>query len=242
MPSLLPTFAPSPEQPPPMIPRELLATAAIPGEAGEVQLYRHDGDYIFRVHGADLMTSRVHGSEELLAELALARLPDATNARVLVGGLGMGFTLATVLRLVGPEAQVDVVELIPEVLAWNREWLGELNGHPLRDPRVSVRQGDVVRCIREARSAYDAILLDVDNGPEALTREGNDRVYSVRGLGAAHAALRPAGVLAIWSATQLPWFTARIREARFDVSMEKVRARRDKGARQTIWLATRKDP
>ena len=173
-----------------MIPRELLDTAQIPGQAGEMQLYRHDGDFIFRVHGADLMTSRVHGSEELLAELALARLADADvgNARVLVGGLGMGFTLASVLGLVGDEARVEVIELIPEVLAWNRQWLGELAGHPLRDARVSVRQGDVVRCIREAGSDYDAILLDVDNGPEALTREGNNRFYSARGLSAARAA------------------------------------------------------
>jgi spermidine synthase len=222
-----------------VIPRELLDTAQVPGQAGEMQLYRHDGDFIFRVHGADLMTSRVHGSEELLAELALARLSDASDARVLVGGLGMGFTLASVLGLVGAQARVEVIELIPEVLAWNRQWLGELAGHPLRDARVSVRQGDVVRCIREAGSDYDAILLDVDNGPEALTREGNNRIYSVRGLSAARAALRPGGVLAIWSATQLPWFTERFRNARFDVSVEKVRARRDKGARQTIWVGTK---
>ena len=222
-----------------MIPRELLATAHIPDQGGELQLYRHDGDYIFRIHGADLMTSRVHGSEELLAELALARLADAGDARVLVGGLGMGFTLATVLRLVGAEARVEVLELIPEVLAWNHEWLGELNGHPVRDARVSVRQGDVGRCIRESRAAYDAILLDVDNGPEALTREGNSRLYSARGLAAARNALRPGGVLAIWSATNLPWFTDRLRAARFEVSVERVRARRDKGARQTIWLASK---
>lgn len=225
-----------------MIPRELLDTAKVPGQPGdEMQLYRHDGAFILRVGGADLMTSRVHGSEELLAELARARVPEADvgKARVLVGGLGMGFTLATVLRLVGPGARVDVLELIPEVLAWNRKWLGELAGHPLDDPRVSARQGDVVRCIREANADYDAILLDVDNGPEALTREGNNRIYSVRGLSAARAALRPGGVLAIWSATQLPWFTERFRSARFDVSMEKVRARRDKGARQTIWLGTK---
>jgi len=221
-----------------VIPQELLAVAQIPDQGGELRLYRHDRDFTFRVHGTELMTSRVHGSEELLAELALARLPNTSASRVLVGGLGMGFTLAKVLSLVGPGARVEVVELVPEVVAWNREWLGDLNGHPLRDERVGVDEGDVVPRIRAARSAYDAILLDVDNGPEGLTRKTNDRLYSRNGLIAARNALRPGGVLAIWSAAHHPWFTARIRRAGFEVTEKQVRARRHKGARRTIWVAT----
>lgn len=223
-----------------MIPQELLGTAQVPGQPGELRLYRHDRDFVFRVHGSELMTSRVHGSEELLAELALACLPSASTARVLVGGLGMGFTLARVLGLVGARALVEVVELVPEVVTWNREWLGDLNGHPLRDARVTVLEGDVARRIRDARSDYDVILLDVDNGPEGLTRDANDWLYSRAGLTAARAALRPGGVLAIWSSANHPWFTDRIRRAGFEVSEQRVRARRTKGARRTIWLATRR--
>lgn len=222
-----------------MIPQELLATARVPGQDGELRLYRHDRDFVFRVHGAELMTSRVHGSEELLAELALARVPNTEAARVLVGGLGMGFTLARVLALVGTGATVDVVELVPEVVIWNREWLGELNGHPLRDPRVTLLEGDVTQHIRDAKSRYDAILLDVDNGPEGLTRDANNRLYSRSGLHAAGAAMRPGGALAIWSSANHPWFTDRIKRAGFDVTEERVRARRTKGARRTIWVATR---
>jgi spermidine synthase len=228
-----------------VIPRELLGTAKIPGQADELQLYRHDRDFIFRVHGTELMSSRVHGSEELLAELALARLPDTSTARVLVGGLGMGFTLATVLGLVGAEARVEVAELVPEVVAWNHEWLGDLNGHPLRDVRVHVVEADVAQRIRDARTGYDAsagydaILLDVDNGPEGLTRSSNDWLYEKAGLTAARAALRSGGVLAIWSSTLLPWFSDRLRDAGFQVNEERVRARRTKGARHMIWLALR---
>ena len=223
-----------------MIPQELLDTAQVPGQVGELQLYRQDEDFILRVRGTDLMSSRVHGSEELLAELALDRLPGSGSARVLVGGLGMGFTLARVLDLVGTEAWVDVVELVPKVVAWNREWLGELNGHPLRDPRVMVLEGDVAQHIRDANSSYDTILLDVDNGPEGLTRNANDWLYDHHGLTTAGDALRPGGVLAIWSAAYHPWFSDRLRAAGFEVLEQSVRARRTKGARRTIWLASRR--
>ena len=225
---------------PNVIPQELLDTAQVPGQVGELQLYRHDEDFILRVRGTDLMSSRVHGSEELLAELALDRLPGSGSARVLVGGLGMGFTLARVLDLVGTEAWVDVVELVPKVVAWNREWLGELNGHPLRDPRVTVIEGDVAQHIRDANSSYDTILLDVDNGPEGLTRNANDWLYDHHGLTTAGDALRPGGVLAIWSAAYHPWFSDRLRAAGFEVLEQSVRARRTKGARRTIWLASRR--
>ena len=222
-----------------MIPQELLGTAQIPGETGELRLYRHNRDFIFRVHGTELMSSRVHGSEEELAELALARLANTDTARVLVCGLGMGFTLARVLDLVGTEALVEVVELVPEVVVWNREWLGGLCGNPLSDARVTLREGDVAQKIRDAVAEYDAILLDVDNGPEGLRRNANDWLYNHAGLIAAGKALRPGGVLAIWSSAHYPWFTHRIQRAGFQVSEERVRARRTKGARRTIWLAMR---
>jgi spermidine synthase len=220
-----------------LIEHELLGTAQIPGQTGELHLYRHDGDFTFRVRGIELMSSRVHGSEELLAELALRRLLDTHRARVLIGGLGMGFTLARVLCLVGDAAEVEVAELVPEVVDWNRRWIGQCNGHPLRDRRVQLIEGDVAPCIRGARGAYDAILLDVDNGPEGLVLEANDWLYSETGLAAAGAALRPGGVLAVWSSSAHPWFTDRLQDTGFAVAERRVRARRTRGPRRTIWLA-----
>jgi len=221
-----------------VIPEETLGTARIPGQAGEIQLCRHDRDFTFRVRGIELMTSREHGSEELLAERALARVPSTDSARVLVGGLGMGFTLARTLQLVGAAARVEVVELVPEVISWNREWLGELTGHPLSDRRVTALTGDVLQRIRRANADYDAILLDVDNGPEALTRPANDRLYDRTGLLAAGVALRPGGVLAIWSSTSDPRFAKRLRSAGYAAREERVRARLTRGPQRTIWIAT----
>jgi spermidine synthase len=203
-----------------------------------MRLYRHDGDFMVRVRGLELMSSRETGSEEMLAEFALARLADTTRARVMVGGLGMGFTLARVLGLIGVDAVAEVVELVPEIVEWNRRWLGELNGHPLRDERVVVVEGDVRDRIRSSKAAYDVILLDVDNGPEGLVRKSNDQLYSKEGLKAAAAALRPGGILAVWSISDEPWFTDRIRSTGFEVTEERVRARRRKGPKRTIWLAT----
>jgi spermidine synthase len=222
-----------------VIPRERLATAPIPGQAGELQLWRHDRDFTFSVHGVELMSSRVHDSEELLAERALARLPSTSSARILVGGLGMGYTLARVLALVGSAARVDVVELVPEVIGWNRDWLGALNGHPLRDPRVTTVTGDVAGHIREAQADYDAILLDVDNGPRGLTSDTNDRLYDRSGLSAAGAALKAGGVLALWSSTSDAAFTKRLEQAGYETREERVRARRTKGPQRILWIATR---
>ncbi len=203
-----------------------------------MRLYRHDRDFMVRVRGLELMSSRETGSEEMLAEFALARLADTTHAHVMVGGLGMGFTLARVLGLVGADAVAEVVELVPEIIEWNRRWLGDLNGHPLRDERVVVVEGDVRDRIRSSKAAYDAILLDVDNGPEGLVRKSNDHLYSKEGLKAAAAALRPGGILAVWSISNEQWFTDRIRSTGFEVTEERVRARRRKGPKRTIWLAT----
>ncbi len=223
-----------------MIPHELLGSAQVPGQGGEMCLYRHDGDFTVRIRGIELMTTREIGSEEMLAEFALARLPDTERARVLVGGLGMGYTLARVLDLIGSGGVAEVVELVPEIIEWNRRWLGELSRHPLRDERVVVVEGDVHDRIQEAKASYDAILLDVDNGPEGLVKKGNDALYTTAGLKAAAAALRPGGVLAIWSMAHYKWFTQRIRAAGFDVTEERARARRRKGTVRTIWLATPK--
>jgi spermidine synthase len=185
------------------------------------------------------MNSRVHGSEDALAEHSCARLADRVKPRLLIGGLGMGFTLAAALRHVGDRAQVVVAELVPAVVAWNRGPLGAQAGHPLQDPRVTVREGDVARIIKAEPQAYDAILLDVDNGPEGLTREQNDWLYGMNGLTAAYAALRPQGVLAVWSAGPDRDFMQRLRKLGFEVDEVRVRARGSKGARHVIWFARR---
>jgi len=223
-----------------MIPWEYLESAAVPGNGGEIRLYRRDAEFSIRVGNRELMNSRVHASEEALAMLAMARVADRPRPRTLIGGLGMGFTLAAVLRHLGPEGRVVVAELVPAVVAWNRGPLAHLAGHPLLDARVTVREVDVAEVLRETRQAYDAILLDVDNGPEGLARKDNDWLYARPGLEAAQAALRPAGVLAVWSASPHAVFVQRLRRAGFTVDEVRVPAHESrKGRRHTIWLAAR---
>ncbi len=223
-----------------MIPTVLLDSAQVPGNGGELRLYQRGDEFSIKIVGrGELMNSRVHGSEVALAEHTCARLQGRSNPRLLIGGLGMGFTLAAALRQVGDQAQVVVAELVPAVVAWNRGPLGELTGHPLQDPRVTVREGDVARVIKAEQQAYDAILLDVDNGPEGLTRKENDRLYSINGLNAAYAALRPQGVLAVWSAGPDKAFMQRLRKVGFEVDEVRVRAHGSKGARHIIWFARR---
>jgi spermidine synthase len=223
-----------------MNPWVLLDSATVPGNGGELRLYQRADEFSIKIVGrSELMNSRVHGSETALAEHTCDRLAGCKKPRLLIGGLGMGFTLAAVLRHVGDQAQVLVAELVPAVVAWNRGPLGEPAGHPLQDPRVSVRDGDVARILMTEQQAYDAILLDVDNGPEGLTRKENDWLYSMNGLNAAYAALRPQGVLAVWSTSPDLEFSKRLRKAGFEVDEVRVRAHGSKGARHIIWLARR---
>jgi spermidine synthase len=218
----------------------LIGTAPIPGQGGELRLLQRNDEFSIKIAGkaGELMNSRLHGSEDALATLACERIGDRAAPRVLIGGLGMGFTLAAALESLGPDAEVTVAELVPEVAQWNRGPLGAAAGYPLSDSRTRVHIGDVGQILKHSREAFDAILLDVDNGPEGLTRKENDWIYSPEGLAAAQAALGPDGVLAIWSAGPDPAFTERLRRVGFAVEPITVRAHRPgKGARHQIWLA-----
>ena len=219
-----------------------IARTPIPGSSDELILSRRDREYSIQISGyvSELMNSRMHYSEDLLAEWGCEGLRGQAGARVLVGGLGMGFTLAAALNVLGPDAGVTVAELVPGVVEWNRGELGECAGRPLDDPRSAVHIGDVGELIRSVVAAYDAILLDVDNGPDAMTHPENAGLYDLTGLGAAARALRPGGVLAIWSAEKSARFTRRLREAGFKVEERSARARPGKGAHHTVWLARRR--
>ena len=225
-----------------LLPHVLLAKAAIPGHDAELSCYQHDRDFSFRIGGHELMTSRIHASEEMLAELALTRPGAPTVQAVLIGGLGMGFTLARALALLPAAARIDVAELVPEVVDWNRDLLGHCAGHPLRDERVHVVIGDVGEVMAQGRERYDAILLDVDNGPDGLTRPANGEIYGDRGLVRARNALRPGGALAVWSSAQDTPFAKRLRGVGFAVQEHTVRARGHKGPRRTIWIAGKLPP
>lgn len=219
----------------------LLGRAIIPGTDKELILHRRGDDFAISIPGrGELMNTRVHGSEKALAELTCARIGGRERPRLLIGGLGMGFTLAAALDALGADAEVVVAELVPEVVEWNRQAMGEPSGRPLEDPRSSVYVGDVVDLLRESNAAFDAILLDVDNGPEALVRRENDWLYSVEGLERARRALRPGGVLSIWSAGPDRLFSARLHRAGFKVEETVVRPHRaGKGPRHYIWLGQR---
>jgi len=222
-----------------VVPRILLGTAVIPGTDKELQLFQSGDVFSIKIPGrGDLMNSRVHGSENALAELACAKMGRVQQPRLLIGGLGMGFTLAAALKKVGPAAEIVVAELVPEVVEWNRTLIGAPAGYPLTDRRSSVYVGDVGDLIRQSTGAFDAILMDVDNGPEALVRRENDWLYGAPGLRATRAALRPRGVLAVWSATPDQAFSKRLRQAGFDVQEHVVRPHRaGKGPRHVIWIA-----
>ncbi|MFA6028449.1 MAG: spermidine synthase [Elusimicrobiota bacterium] len=224
-----------------MIPWELLGRAKVSVSGEELTLHRRGGEYSIKVDGSLLMDSSAHSSEDALAEIVIPRLHSLPRPRVLVGGLGMGFTLAAALKGLGPAARVDVSELVPEVVEWNGGPLGALAGYPLKDRRVSVLLRDIALVLREARETYDAVLQDVDNGPQGQTMKANDRLYSEEGLSEARAALRPNGILAFWSARPNKPFVKRLRRADFEVSEVPVRSRGHRGAHYVVWVAVRKD-
>jgi len=222
-----------------MIPFDEIDKASDHG--GIMRLYQRGDEWSIRVDKqGELMNSRAHNSEDVLAELACAHVSGRTAVHLLVGGLGMGFTLRAALDHAGPDATVTVSELVPAVVRWNREHLGALAGFPLDDPRVVVLEQDVARVMREHEECFDAIMLDVDNGPDAFTREDNESLYGYPGLNNAYDALRPGGVLTVWSAAPDVSFAQRMMKVGFDVEERRVRAvATESGGRHTIWIGIR---
>jgi spermidine synthase len=219
-----------------MIPWEHLDRTKLP-DGGEMKLARRGDEFSIRLGGAELMNSRLSASEEALATLSCARIASRPAPRVLIGGLGMGFTLRAALGALGPKAKIVVAELLPAVVAWARGPMAELFAGSLDDPRVKVEVADVARLIAQER--WDAILLDVDNGPEAMTQSANDGLYGAAGLASARRGLKGGGVLAVWSQGPEPAFAKRLKRGGFDVEEVKVAAHRGKsGRRHVIWLAT----
>lgn len=222
-----------------MIPWVHLDTAKVPGGGKDaLRLMQRGGEFAIFAGATPLMNSRMSSSEVILAEIACARLRGRRKCRMLIGGYGMGFTLRAALAGLGPDARVTVAELVPAVLAWARGPMAELTANGLADPRVSVQEGDVGERIAAARGGFDAILLDVDNGPDGLSRAANDRLYDGRGLDAARRALAPGGLLAVWSAAPNAGFVARLGRAGFAVEEIKARANKGRGVRHVIWVAT----
>jgi spermidine synthase len=223
-----------------VIPWSKIDSAAVPGGDGELRLMRRGTEFSIMLGPNQLMNSRLSGSEQALATITCGRLEALERPHLLIGGLGMGFTLRAALAVLGTKARVVVAELMPAVVAWARGPMADIFGDSLSDPRVSVREADVADLIRSSRSTFDAILLDVDNGPEGLSREVNNALYDLKGLRAAHAALRPGGVLAVWSSGPDLKFTKRLRDAGFEVEELRVRANGKRGgARHVIWIASR---
>ena len=222
-----------------MLPRELIGTAQIPG-GEELKLVRHGRDFIIMLGRNELMSSRMSGSEEALAIMTCERLKSRDAPHILIGGYGMGFTLRAALKQLGPKAKLTVAELAPEIIDWARGPMSELCAGCLDDPRVKLIIDDVTRVIDKGAGRYDAILLDVDNGPDGLVRDDNDKIYSRGGLERAKAALRPGGILAVWSAAPDDSFTRRLKNTGFAVDEVTVRARSNgKGPKHVIWFAKR---
>jgi spermidine synthase len=222
-----------------MLAWELLDEAKIPESGETLRLKRRGREYSIMLGSNELMNSRLFGSEEALATLTLEKLAGRKGPRILIGGLGMGFTLRAALAAVDESARITVAELVPAVVAWARGPMAELHAGTLDDPRVAIFEGDVAAAIRSANPGYDAILLDVDNGPDGLSRPGNDALYGAKGLGEAKRALTPGGVLAVWSSHPDPRFTQRLVRAGFATEEKRVRARGKSGARHMIWLGVR---
>jgi spermidine synthase len=222
-----------------MLPWVHLDTANVPG-GGELRLMRRGTEFSIQAGAIALMNSRMSGSEIALADLACARLHDRRNCRMLIGGYGMGFTLRAALAGLGPQAKILVAELVPAIMDWARGPMAEFTGTSLGDPRVAIHDGDVGELIASARASFDAILLDVDNGPDGFTRSANGRLYSLHGLETARKALRKNGLLAIWSAAPDKEFSNRLAHAGFAVEEIQARANKGRGGRYVIWIATNK--
>lgn len=221
-----------------MLPWVLIEKSATP-DGGALELWRRGEEFSIRTAGHELMGSRMHGSEARLAELCVAALGSAAQQRVLIGGLGCGYTLAAALSVLGPRARVCVDEISPAVIAWNRGVLGALAGHPLRDRRVHLQEADVVDDLMRGKDPLELILLDVDNGPSALSQARNAWLYQGDGLARARARLGPGGVLGVWSAGPDPRFVKRVRAVGFAVEEHRVRASGARGKRHVVWLARR---
>ena len=223
-----------------MIPWLQVDTARVPGAEVELRLMRRGTEFSMMLGPNELMNSRLSGSEEALATLACRRLEAVKGPHLLIGGLGMGFTLRAALAVLGPDARITVAELVPAVIAWARGPMAGIFGDSLKDPRATIREADVADVIGARASAFDAVLLDVDNGPEGLIRKANDALYDAKGLKAIRRALRPGGVLAVWSSGPHPAVTKRRRDAGFDVNEVNLRATTKRsGARHVIWFATK---
>jgi spermidine synthase len=221
-----------------MIPWNRLDTTTIPGGSGELRLMQRGAEFSIMLGRIELMNSRLSGSEEALATMTHERLGERKQPRILIGGLGMGFTLRAALARFAPDAEIVVAELVPAVVAWARGPMASIFGNCLDDPRVSIEEVDVGKAIRSGRR-FDAILLDVDNGPEGLSRSSNSRLYDLEGLAATQAALGSNGVLAVWSQGPDPKFTQRLEKIGFAVDEVMVRANKGRrGARHTIWFAS----
>jgi spermidine synthase len=223
-----------------MRPWELLDTTTVPGDGDELKLYQRGDEFSIKAGYAELMNSRMHGSEDALAEQGCMRLRGRPAPRVLIGGLGMGFTLAAALAVLDNDAEVVVAELVPAVVEWNRGVLATLAGNPLADARVSVHEGDVGELIRREAASFDAILLDVDNGPEGLTRKENDAIYSPAGLAAALVALKPGGIFGVWSISPDHKFSKKLKQNGFKVEEIRANARgKHGGGKHMIWFGSK---
>jgi spermidine synthase len=222
-----------------MKPRELLGTANIPG-GGDMRLFQRGDDFMIVLDRNELMNSRMSGSEVALAEMTCERLGSGGAPHILVGGYGMGFTLRAALAMLGPDARITVAELVPEIIEWARGPMAALTAGCLDDPRVELLLGDVAAAIGAGVARYDAILLDVDNGPDGLTRKSNDWLYTMSGLTKAKVAVKSDGILAIWSAAPDTAFARRLKDTGLLVEEVTVRARSNgKGAKHVIWFARR---
>lgn len=224
-----------------MLPWIQLDRATIPGDGGELRLKQRGSEFSIMIGATELMNSRLSGSEEALATLGCERIAGRKNASILIGGLGMGFTLRAALGVLADDAHVVVAELVPAIVDWARGPMADVHKGTLDDPRVKMHIGDVGALIRSAKTTYDAILLDVDNGPDGLTRASNDSLYDHNGLRAAKAALRAGGVLGVWSSAPDSAFTRRLRDVGFATDEVSVRANGKRGgARHTLWMASKR--